>query len=54
MARELAELMAKDPALWTLVAVVAASLLLWFWRVLWYARGCQAAFPPDRYCYNLK
>jgi hypothetical protein len=54
MAREVAELLVKEPAMWTLVALVAASFLLWFWRMLWYMRGCQAAFPPDRYSYNLK
>jgi hypothetical protein len=54
VAKEVAELLVKEPAMWTLVALVAAGLLLWFWRVVWYVRGYQAAFPPDRYSYNLK
>jgi hypothetical protein len=48
LARELVELATKDPALWTLVALVAMSAILWCWRMCWYLSGYQSAFPPDR------
>jgi hypothetical protein len=48
LARELVELAAKDPALWTLVALTAMSAIIWCWRMSWYLCGYQSAFPPDR------